>query len=56
MNRLKLRVLHAYHCWMAAWQNAAAKQASKVMRSIGASSNRHEAAIIDIEIQILKSL
>lgn len=52
--KIKLRCQYAYHWLMAGWQNRAARMASKVMRSIGAASNKHEAAMIDIEIKILK--
>ncbi|MDP1931920.1 MAG: hypothetical protein Q8L60_10730 [Gammaproteobacteria bacterium] len=52
--KLKLRCKYAYHWFMAGWQNWVASMASEVMRSVGAASNKHEAAMIDTHIEIIK--
>ena len=52
--KLGARLRYAYHTLMAAISNPIARLGSKVMRGAGGFSNKHEAAALDAEIDILK--
>jgi len=53
--KIGLRIVWMYHSLLAMISNPVASVESKVLRTVGQFSNRHEAKAIDAEIEILKS-